>query len=768
MRTTAPFAILIIAASAIWGLRTARGERPDSNETPNREWTAENSDSALTPANRGPIVSDDRPLKTDFPRTSEQYGKVPQGKFPDSSPRDEGAASLREIADEASEPIDPLTGIFKTARRAAPVLAGAWLVLAIFYVRVGWQQCREAQGTLVRLASVAAAMSLVALLPAWIWLAMLAYHADGTPDPTFALLISGVSALGSARFFPRPHRASNKPPLPLVDDAQIVADINKIAASMQISPPRVRLLATVGGALRVAAWVGGLPKPSLVITDGVVHRLSPVERNAIVAHEMAHIANHSLWMLAAILPVSCTAATIVGFSVPVGVSLAFGYAFFVGLKRIVSRPIEADCDRRAARAIGFAETISALHKMHALHPARNTGWISLIAYAWATHPSRDVRLSLLGRRASRESQTFDTAALMDESPRGFRLHKLFSWVGVAAWAAALVVSLGVAPNSPDAALWLLMCVGIAPGVALMFAVSAETKWAQRRLRVRSWRRRLTIVGAVLLFMAIAVVQAIFWPGLSDSPLAFFMLPGTIVAIAAIGVSRRARGIHRRIYDALQERQFSLALQVGRDNCRLVSKKPSLRHALAVVEAICGNREFAIAELESLRQSHPSFAAPLLALCWIYFDEGDAERALDVARAAVMRWPKDPLPLDLEARALRRLGRLDEAQAAVEHSLRLDHDRGTAHALAAGLALDRADDPSARLLIQRAVEFDPGGLLVLIVRAEIELATGTRDNAQQAVQEAAAAIRANPFALCDSDLVKLEQQMARVNEEIPAE
>jgi hypothetical protein len=317
--------------------------------------------------------------------------------------------------------------------------------------------------------------------------------------------------------------------LPPVDDAQIVADIEKIAASMQITPPRVRLLRTVGGPLRVAAWVGGLPKPSLVITDGVVNRLRPIERNAIVAHEMAHIANHSLWLLAASLPVRCAAATIVGFALPVGVSLAFGYAFLVGFKRIISRPIEADCDRRAARTIGFAETISALHKIHAVHPARNTGWFSLIAYAWATHPSRDVRLALLTRRARRESPTIDAATPMEVSPRGFRLHRLFSWAGLVAWAAAQAASLALAPNSPDAAFWLLMCVGSAPGVALMFAVSAEARRTHRRLRVRSWRRRLTIVGAVFVFMTIAVGQAIFWPSLSDSPLALLMLLGLIVA-----------------------------------------------------------------------------------------------------------------------------------------------------------------------------------------------------------------------------------------------
>ena len=63
-----------------------------------------------------------------------------------------------------------------------------------------------------------------------------------------------------------------------------------------------------------------------------------------------------------------------------------GVLFTMGLRRVVSRAFEADCDRRAARVVGFSPTISAIYKVHAAHDLRNRGLGSVLAYACATHP----------------------------------------------------------------------------------------------------------------------------------------------------------------------------------------------------------------------------------------------------------------------------------------------------------------------------------------------------------------------------------------------
>ena len=49
------------------------------------------------------------------------------------------------------------------------------------------------------------------------------------------------------------------------------------------------------------AFAGGLPAPSLAVTDGILHRLSASERDAIIGHELAHVANRSLWVLVSVV-----------------------------------------------------------------------------------------------------------------------------------------------------------------------------------------------------------------------------------------------------------------------------------------------------------------------------------------------------------------------------------------------------------------------------------------------------------------------------------
>ena len=92
-----------------------------------------------------------------------------------------------------------------------------------------------------------------------------------------------------------------------------------------------------------------------------------------------------------------------------------------------------------------------------------------------------------------------------------------------------------------------------------------------------------------------------------------------------------------------------------------------------------------------------------------------------------------LALDRRVRVLRQMGQLDEAQAAVDQALRIDPDAGVAYALAAGISLDRGDRMAAEQLAECAGELEPGGLLVLVAKAEVALAAGDRELARAAVE-----------------------------------
>src|SRR5262249_51940689 len=151
-----------------------------------------------------------------------------------------------------------------------------------------------------------------------------------------------------------------KEKLPLVDDTPFLARVAELAGKMNVSNPVVRLWPSLTSSQQALACAGTIQAPQLVVTDGILRRLQPGQRDAIVAHELAHLANGSLWLLAAVVPVSCALAIASSFFLPVAIALPLGFALLAGFRRFVSRPYEYDCDRRAARAIGFRETTAAL------------------------------------------------------------------------------------------------------------------------------------------------------------------------------------------------------------------------------------------------------------------------------------------------------------------------------------------------------------------------------------------------------------------------
>lgn len=100
-------------------------------------------------------------------------------------------------------------------------------------------------------------------------------------------------------------------------------------------------------------------------------------------------------------------------------------------------------------------------------------------------------------------------------------------------------------------------------------------------------------------------------------------------------------------------------------------------------------------------TEPALAAALAAA-----QGSDPELALTTAHAAIAASPGDPRPQALLARALLRLDRLDEAEAAIHGALAADPDSVPAWIEAAALARRRADLPAARRALERLVALAP--------------------------------------------------------------
>lgn len=636
-----------------------------------------------------------------------------------------------------------------------------WLGTVIVYFFRGWRQTVEGGGTIFRLAWVAPLAAAIALAPVWAWL--LTAPVPAAPEQKIFMAILTIFSVGWINLSlgpPLGSRATGADST-LVTDETLNSRVTTIASAMGIRAPRLFKKRIAGRTDRIAAFAGGLPQPSVVVMDGVLHRLAPAERDAILAHEMAHIANHSLWPLVAIFPVGCAFAVWASGNHELPLAILLGVLFVIGLRRVVSRACEADCDRRAARVTGFSATISALYKVHAAHELRNRGLWSVLAYACATHPSREVRLSLLTRTSLREKKASDesgatTGVAFVYSARRFWAHRVTSCCAFVIWSLALMVSWHAADIDPT---WLLLVLILAPTIFVMLALRPEARRRAKRASAagaRSWGAQLKL-ACWILFTAITITVVICfveYGGLIAREWTGFIF---ICGLILLGVKRR-KSPQVKFCKAVRKHDFAAALCVGEEHPKW-RKNLATRYSLALFEIIEGEPDRGVAELEELTRRYPKYRLPPLALATVLLDRGQPERSLQTASLAVQRAVKDPSPHTSAARALRRLGRYEDARAAAQRALELDGEFDSAEIVLAGLALDAGSPEEAQRRLDRALDLSPGDTGAMAVQAEICLVTGDLAAAEIAINAVATGLKANPFWFMNNALAELEKKLA---------
>src|SRR5690606_19645413 len=132
-----------------------------------------------------------------------------------------------------------------------------------------------------------------------------------------------------------------------LEDPILNETIERLAEKMGVKPPPGLIVRSISGELETQAYACGFVSPCLVVADGVLHRFDPLERDAIIAHELGHQANGSLWWQLVLIPFSAVAGLFLSLVFSLPVVLSFTFAFWVGAYRVVSRMLEYDCDRRA-------------------------------------------------------------------------------------------------------------------------------------------------------------------------------------------------------------------------------------------------------------------------------------------------------------------------------------------------------------------------------------------------------------------------------------
>ncbi len=650
--------------------------------------------------------------------------------------------------------------------RACLVLAGAWLVLTVVNIAVGWASKVEGAGSLWRLLRVAGCLGIVQVLPLTVWVALVTWRSAGQIHVVLALGMTFFSFICTIPFLQPPIRLrGTNEKLPRVEDPAFLSRVVELARKMAVPVPLVRLWPSITGSQQALAFAGTLHAPQLVVTDGILRRLSAIERDAVVAHELGHITNGSLWFLAAVIPVSCAVATAATAFLPLAIAIPFGLALAVGLRRVISRPLELDCDLRAARAIGFRETAGALTKIHAVHSFGDTGLLPLLVYATATHPSRAVRLWTLESAAPAE----DSLGL-SLCARTIRRHRTASFMAFVVWLLTLTGTIFATAWAPPVAylaapLWI---VGLAP-----LTIQALARWKQHsRIHQRMGHNSLRTAFIAVVVLAGLILMAFpdaLMPlfelagGPEDSP--FFLLAPLILAAMGLAAgswlkrNQETRRLRAAVAVAFQVHDFRRVLNLAASAPAEFARDHILQYNVALARAISGDRETAIAEFEQLCREKPHFYLGGLTLSLLLLDADRPGPALEIARAIVERLPRDAGARLLEARALRRLERLDEAEEACARALELARGAGLTKAAAAAVALDSGEFSRAKELIDMALELSPGDAYPLLVRAEICLQTEPFEDPRPAVNEALTAIRANPLVFLTADVTRLEAMQA---------
>ena len=187
----------------------------------------------------------------------------------------------------------------------------AWGTCWFYLLYLGWPPRSEGAAAVRRLLWVAAVLALIAASPAVTWTAL---RIDPLSIDASLWLCIAASAVGIA-LAGRSVRASTYV-RPSVDDEEFLSRVDAIARSMDIAPPRTLVQRSYGGHLEILASCGWLNAPTLVVADGVLHRAEPADRDATLAHELAHIANGTQWYFSAVVPLAGAIAVILSAWIP--------------------------------------------------------------------------------------------------------------------------------------------------------------------------------------------------------------------------------------------------------------------------------------------------------------------------------------------------------------------------------------------------------------------------------------------------------------------
>ena len=624
------------------------------------------------------------------------------------------------------------------------MIGAAYALAVVLGLMAGRRHARETGAAGRPLLAACMVMGVAATLPV---AAAVAIGAAGSLH-LLLVVVYGLATMVCVRFLRPPVSIpGSKDPLEPVSDQPLLARIAEMAAAFSMKTPIVRLLKSTGGDLQALAFAGGLPRSSLIVTDGILHRLDPAERDGIIAHELAHVATRSLWVLMFATGAGWAVGFVAGHELPPLLGLLVAANTYMVVTRLAQRRYEILCDRRAADVVGVGTMRRALWKIHRVHVVPEQGFMSRLFYSTATHPHHAVRASAL-------AVLDDDAGLAVQARREARPHGIASGVMFALWIGAigLTVEMGNRPG------WYV------PLIAVLFAFLGKFLLLQIGLlfgRLRRQRRRIGFRARGTRWMQVGLVLCVgglFVPSLPGPiPDVSVVIAGLVSNLIGMSLWFPAERYRRKVSGLILRHEWAAAIEAAESSSKQLARDPRIAHDVALCRVFDGDREGALAMLGRIADEWPQVLIAHQTRAVIRMGD-EPEAALEHAREFQKHAPRDPAGPLLSARALVKLGRYDVAERAARAGKALEPEQATTDCVLAQIHILRGEEEDAAAACRRAFERAPGDAEVRLVRAQLAVAFEGREQARRHVAEAIETAEASPFSFLVSDAQRLSEAL----------
>jgi Zn-dependent protease with chaperone function len=672
------------------------------------------------------------------------------------TPPERGARSL---LDHQQDDLPGMHFLEKAGFSRHLALLLVWGVFWMVLLGIGIWGHRDGQCSPHRLGMVTALLACIALSPLAVPVWCGVFHPPG--EHTWTMLIVGtfLSLINCGCSLLPPGQLAGSKSLPLVEDPEILSRVARLAGAIGVPTPPLRLWPSSSENQPTLAQVGRLSAPRLIISDGVLTRLDSEESDAVLANLLAHLANHSLWF--SLLPFSA-AAILAGQVSGAGALPAGGLGLLclVGLRRLVSQPLEFDSDRRAALAATPQAMIHALEKIHVVHRLEGTDWLKRLCYLLAQQPSPAIRIARLRQQSGMELSQEESAELA----RG----RWLGWMVLAVWLGAIVGGLALL------SVWPLAAIPVgAMWLGLSLIPDQLEDLATRKIRRLNARRfapsrthwtiwlfwSLFVFDWVMLFSVHVFLRKHPWaPLISNGLLCLFMV---LVGILLFRLFRKSQ-LQYGVVTAFTLRDHEKLVREFDGAPSWFRRDPNMDNMAALALALSNRRAEAIPRLEQLHAREPGFPAALMSLIALDYDEGNDARAATLAARLTELLPEDPMGPLRQILALVRLRRLDEAHAVLQAGRRRIPSSELLDLAEAALAIQDNQSERARELLETCDRRSPGDCLVATLWVEWYLRQSpSADNAVKtyaALERLETLVQSNPLALLDKTVERLRQQL----------